>query len=81
MWWKRSKNENCFPLKEVRTRNSFNSYLIIVRQYVKKKWPARIIFRFVVGAAINAGIIAVPLLDFLGGLITGLVKDTEPRMK
>ena len=46
----------------------------------KKKWPARIIFHFVLGAAINARIIAdnnVPLLDFLDGLITGLVKETD----
>ena len=44
----------------------------------KKKWPPRIIFHFILGAAINARIIAdanVPLLDFLDDLITGLVKE------
>ena len=42
----------------------------------KKKWPPRIIFHFLLGAAINTRIIAgtsATLLDFLDELITGLI--------
>jgi len=46
----------------------------------KKKWPPRIIFHFLLGAAINARVIAGTsdaLLDFLDELITGLTKGTD----
>ena len=46
----------------------------------KKKWPPRIIFHFLLGAAINSHIIAstsVTLLDFLDELITGLISGAD----